>query len=188
MEGSKLMGILDDVTHSGDQPEIVLPTSDKEIVYFSLADEDIVALKDWLNLATDAEKEIVVDGEITKVNYLHPKVPARPTLVKIREKVTELFKTDPAFMARISKYHTIAYSNTNPFVYVNTVFADSEMIDENQKQYKLYIVLDGHLQTSLVQLKSFAKNEAYCVLTDPCTEELSSVGTEDSLVLCLTLS
>ena len=182
------MGILDDVTHAGDEPEIVLPTSGKETVFFTLEDADIVIIKDWLNLATDEEKEIVVDGNVTKVFYSHPKVPARPVMIKIRENISKLFKADPAFMPRVSKYHTIAYSNTNPFTYVNTVFSDSEIIDGNENQYKLYLVLDGSLKSSLVPGKTFVEKEVYCILTDPCTEELSNSGTEDSLVLCLTLT
>jgi hypothetical protein len=182
------MGILDDVTHAGDEPEINLISSGKETVFFNLEDADIVIVKDWLNLATDEEKEIVVDGNVTKVFYSHPKVPARPVMFKIREKLTELFQTDPAFMPRVSKYHTLAYSNSEPFTYTNTVFQASDIIDENQKQYKLYLVLDGSLNSSLVPSKTFAEKEAYCILTDPCTEELSSSGTEDSLILCLTLA
>jgi len=182
------MGILDDVTFSGDEPEINLNFSGKETVFLTLEDEDIVIIKDWLNLATDEEKEIVVDGNVTKVFYSHLKVPARSVMLKIREKLTELFKTDPAFMPRISKYYTLAYSNSEPFTYTNTVFEASEIIDENQKQYKLYLVLDGSLNSSLVPGRTFVEKEAYCIVTDPCNEELSSSGTEDSLILCLTLA
>jgi hypothetical protein len=183
------MGILDDVTHSGDEPEITgAEFGGKEQVFFTIPEEDVLALKDWLNLATDEEKEVIVDGNITKTLYSHPKLPARPILVAIRKKVAELFQTDPEFLPRISKYHTIAYSNAEDFTYTNTVFAESEMVDDEINQYKMYIVLDGSLKTTSVPNRVFAETEVYCMITEPCTEELSNSGEEDSLILCFTLA
>jgi hypothetical protein len=102
--------------------------------------------------------------------------------------MAELFKTDPEFLPRISKYHTIAYSNAESFTYTNTVYLDSETVDEEIQQYKMYIVLDGSLRTDSVPGTVFSKAEVYCMLTDPCTEELSNSGEEDSLILCFTLA
>lgn len=186
------MGILDDVTHSGDEPEVTTGATTaavaKEMVFFEIPVEDVDSLKEWLSLATEEEKEIVVDGPVTKVFYTHPKLAARPILVAIRKKMAELFKTDPEFLPRISKYHTIAYSNAESFTYINTVYLDSETVDEEIQQYKMYIVLDGSLRTDSVPGTVFSKAEVYCMLTDPCTEELSNSGEEDSLVLCFTLA
>jgi hypothetical protein len=184
------MGILDDVTHSGDEPEITTGSAAvaKEMVFFEIPVEDVDSLKEWLSLATDEEKEVVVDGPVTKVFYTHPKLAARPILVAIRKKMAELFKTDPEFLPRISKYHTIAYSNAESFTYTNTVYLDSETVDEEIQQYKMYIVLDGSLRTDSVPGTVFSKAEVYCMLTDPCTEELSNSGEEDSLILCFTLA
>lgn len=183
------MGILDDVTHAGEQPEITLPqVAATETVFFTLPDEDIVVLENWLSSATDEEKEIVVEGNITKVMYSHPKIPARPILIGIREKISELFEIETTLMPRIKKYHTISYSNAEPFTYTNVVFLESEKVDNNDKQYKMYLVLKGSLKTTSVPDRVFGPNEVYCMITEPCTEELSNSGEEDSLILCFTLT
>jgi hypothetical protein len=189
MEGSKLMGILDDVTHAGEQPEVVLPESAVEkIVFLDMAEEDVVALKDWLNSATDEDKHIEVDGNVTKTVYSHPRFLVKPIFVETRTKLAELFETKNGSFPTVSKYYTIAYSNSEPFTYANSVFYSSDVVDDSDEQYKLFIVLEGSLKTSTVLDKTLVVNEAYCMLTNPFTEDISNSGEEDSLILCVTLS
>jgi hypothetical protein len=190
MEGSKIMGILDDVTHAGDQPEIVLPqeVAVKETVFLTMAEEDVVALKEWLNSAGDEDKHIEVDGNVTKTVYSHSRFLVKPIFVETRTKLAELFKTKNGSFPTVSKYYTIAYSNSEPFTYANSVFYSSEVVDDSDEQYKLFIVLEGSLKTSTVLDRTLSVNEAYCMLTNPFTENISNSGEEDSLVLCVTLS
>jgi len=184
MEGSKLMGILDDVTHSGDQPEITLPAVAEEsiVTSFTLPEEDVVLLKDWLNSATDEQKEVIVGENVTKVIYSHPKIGARSVFVGIRGKIVELSGMDG--MPRISKYHTLSYSNATPFTYTNDLFSETEL---EASCIKLYVVLDGTFKTTSIPSRTLAKNEIGYLLSGGTTEELSNSGEVDSLILCLTL-
>lgn len=183
------MGILDDVTHAGDQPEIVLPVPTVEkIVFLDMTEEDVIALKDWLNSATDEDKHIEVDGNVTKTLYSHPRFLVKPIFVETRTKLADLFQTKNGSFPTVSKYYTIAYSNSEPFTYANSVFYSSEVVDDSDEQYKLFIVLEGSLNTSTILDKTLAANKAYCMLTNPFTENISNSGEEDSLILCVTLS
>jgi hypothetical protein len=183
------MGILDDVTHAGDQPEITVPSNpESPVVFFTVTEDNILSLKEWLASATDEQKEIVTDANVTTVSYSHPKFMAKSILIGFREELAELFETEFTSLPKVKKYQTISYSNSEPFTYTNDVVLDSEIIDDNDKQYKIYIVLDGSLKTTTVAYRTFSANEAYCVITAPCTEEISNAGEEDSLILCLTLA
>ena len=183
------MGILDDVTHAGDQPEITLPSNPEfPIVFFTVTEEDVLSLKEWLASATDEQKETVTDANVTRVSYYHPKFMAKSIFIGFRENLAELFETEFATLPKVKKYETISYSNSNPFTYTNDVVLNSEIIEDDNKQYKIYVVLDGSLKTTNAQDRIFAANEAYCILTEPATEEISNSGEEDSLILCLTLA
>lgn len=184
------MGILDDVTHAGEEPEItgLEPKVKENIFFMSIPEEDIIALKEWLATAADDEKFVDVDGNITKTVYYHSRFLVKPIFVGIRTKLAELFETQNGSFPTVSKYYTIAYSNSEPFTYTNNVFYGSEVEDDSEERYKMYIVFDGSLKTSLVEEKTFSANESYCILTNPCSEELSSFGEEDSLILCVTFS
>jgi hypothetical protein len=189
MEGSKLMGILDDVTHAGDQPTITSSEiAVKETFLLTMTEADVSALKDWLNTATDEDKHIEVDGNVTKTVYSHSRFLVKPIFVETRTKLADLFQTKNGSFPTVSKYYTIAYSNSEPFTYANSVFYESEVVDDSDEQYKLFIVLDGSLKTSTFPEKTFGVNEAYCMLTNPFTEDISNSGEEDSLILCVTLS
>jgi hypothetical protein len=189
MEGSKLMGILDDVTHAGDEPAITSSESAaKEIHMLTMTEADVSALKDWLNTATDEEKHVEVDGNVTKTVYSHSRFLVKPIFVETRTKLADLFQTKNGSFPTVSKYYTIAYSNSEPFTYENSVFYESEVLDDSDEQYKLFIVLDGSLKTNTFPEKTFVANEAYCILTSPFNEEISNSGEEDSLILCVTLS
>jgi hypothetical protein len=186
------MGILDDVTHAGDQPEIVLPYSTvvvpEKIVFLDMVEADVVALKDWLNSAEDEDKNVEVDGNITKTLYSHSRFLVKPIFIETRTKLADLFQTKNGSFPTVSKYYTIAYSNSEPFTYSNSVFYESEVVDDSDEQYKLFIVLEGSLKTSTVSEKIFAVNEAYCMLTNPLNEDISNSGEENSLILCVTFS
>lgn len=183
------MGILDDVVHAGEQPVVTLPeVARDEIVFFTMTEEEVLGIKDWLNSATDAQKEIVSDTNVTEVSYSHSKLVVKSIFINVREKLAELFETEFLSLPRVVRYKTLSYSNSEPFTYTNDVVLNSEIIEDDNKQYKIYIVLDGNLKTSNVQDRIFAANEAYCILTEPATEEISNSGEEDSLILCLTLA
>ena len=178
------MGILDDVTHAGDEPEVTLPVVAEESIatFFTLSEEDVVLLKDWLNSATDEQKEIIANENVTKVIYSHPKIGARSVFVGIRNKIVELSGMDG--MPRISKYHTLSYSNATPFTYTNDLFSETDL---EASCIKLYVVLDGTFKTTSIPSRILAKNEIGYLVEGGPTEDLSNSGEEDSLILCLTL-
>lgn len=180
------MGILDDVTHAGDEPAITFSETAAKVL--TMTEADVSALKDWLNTATDEEKHVEVDGNVTKTHYYHSRILVRPIFVETRTKLSDLFQTKNGFFPKVSKYYTIAYSNSEPFTYENSVFYESEVLGDSDEQYNLFIVLDGSLKTSTFPEKTFGANEAYCILRSPSNEEISNSGEEDSLILCVTLS
>jgi len=180
------MGILDDVTHAEDQPVItVSENADTKIASFVITPEDVSSLKEWIQAATDEDKETVVDGNVTKIFYSHPRFPVKSILTGIRSSVQEQF--DLKDIPVMKNYYTISYSNDEPFSYINNVFVESDYSLE-ESRYKVYVVLDGSLNTSNVpQHGSLAIGEVASLLISSETEEITNSGEEDSLILCLTI-
>lgn len=178
------MGILDDVTHAEEQPVITLPAnSEREFISFEITDEEVLEIKDWLNSATDEEKETIEHSNITRINYSHPRLPVRPTLTAIREKFVEL--SDLKSLPNIKNYYTMAYSNAEPFEYTNTISVE---LDPDAIVVKAYIVLDGSLKINGISSKVFAPKEIVFFVSDSENENIMSSGEEDSLILGLTLA
>lgn len=178
------MGILDDVTHAEEQPVITLPaSSQKKFISFEITDEEVLEIKDWLNSATDEEKETIQYSNITRINYSHPRLPVRPTLTAIREKFVEL--SDLKSLPNIKNYYTMAYSNAEPFEYTNTISVE---LDPDAIVVKAYIVLDGSLKINGISSKVFAPKEIVFFVSDSENENIMSSGEEDSLILGLTLA
>ena len=178
------MGILDDVTHAGDQPDITLPeNAERKFFSFEITDEELVEIKDWLVSATDEEKETIEYSNITRINYSHPRLPVRPTLTAIRTKFVEL--SDLKSLPNIKNYYTMAYSNIDPFEYTNTISVD---LDPDAIVVKAYIVLDGSLKINGIVSKVFSPKEIVYFVEDSENENIMNSGEENSLILGLTLA
>ncbi len=195
------MGILDDVTHAGEEPTITISqdtdkesahlittTGEKSAVFMTIPQEDITALKDWLASALDDEKFIHVNENVTKTVYYNSRFLVKPIFQGIRTKLAEMFETENGSFPTVSQYYTISYSNSEPFTYTNDVTWNSAPEDGSGDQYKMYIVFEGSLKTSNFTDKVFSVNESYCMFTGPYAEDLLNSGEEDSLILCVTFS
>ncbi len=182
MEGSKLMGILDDVTHAGDEPVV---EKTYPVAFLECTDEELTAIKAWLESAPEDKKDVVVDGPVTKTFYSHARVDVRPIFEGFREKIAAHYDKD---MVYLKKYYTIAFSNAEEFEYENHIYAGHEDVVEPVGEYHFGLVLDGTLKTNVYEGKTLYQKDAYCVLTEPRVELISKGGDEDSLILCFTLS
>jgi hypothetical protein len=180
------MGILDDVTHAEDQPVVtILEDVDPKIASFVITPEDVSSLKEWIDAATDEDKKSVIDENVTKIFYSHPRFPVKSILTEIRSNVQGQFDLED--IPVMKNYYTISYSNDEVFSYTNNVFAESDYSLE-ESRYKVYIVLNGKLNTSnLSQYGVLSTGEVASILISSETEEITSSGEEDSLILCLTI-
>lgn len=182
------MGILDDVTHAGDEPEIVSNSFNddtNEQRFLSITEEENAVIKEWLNSALEEEKEVLVDGNVTKTFYTHARVPVRTIFQDIRQKIKEVYeKENPVF---ITSYYTTLISSSEAADYFNDICLSTGN-EEVAPIYHLAIVLDGNLNTSTFPGKTFEKNSGYFVVTDPRNETISHSAENDLLLLCFSLA
>jgi hypothetical protein len=184
MEGSKIMGILDDVTHAGDEPE-VSGIAVAEPRFLTITEEENSTIKEWLNSALEEEKEVVVDGNITKTFYSHARIPVRTIFQDIREKIREADSREEKVY--ITKYYTTLVSASETEDYLNDICLSDGSEDAPTTTY-FAIVLDGSLKTSIFPANTFEKNNGYFVVPDPYNETISRSGDEDLLLLCFSLT
>jgi hypothetical protein len=183
MEGIKLMGILDDVTHAGDEPEItaeeVLDTR-----FIDVTDEQLASIKQWLDFASEGEKQIVVDGNITRTVYSHNRLPVKPIFQDLRSKIqTHFEKQNPVY---IENYYTVSVTSSESLDVVNDVCVPSGK-DSSVPHYHLALVLDGTLNTDTFPGKPFAAKSGYFIQTEQRPEVITHGGTENLRVLCFSL-
>ena len=178
------MGILDDVTHAGDEPEISGNTFE-EPRFLNITEEENVIIKEWLNSALDEEKEVVVEGNVTKTFYSHARVPVRTIFQDIRQKVKEAAGIEGNVF--ITKYYTTLISSSEAADYLNDICLSDGSEDDAPSTY-FAMVLDGNLNSSIFPANTFEKNSGYFVVPDPKNETISHSGSEDLLLLCFSLT
>jgi hypothetical protein len=184
MEGSKIMGILDDVTHAGDEPE-VSGNVVEEPRFLTITEEENATIKEWLNAALDEEKEVVVDGNVTKTFYSHARVPVRTIFQDVRQKIKEADNREGNVF--ITKYYTTLISSSEAADYLNDICLSDGSEDAAPNTY-FAMVLDGNLNSSIFPANTFEKNSGYFVVPDPKNETISHSGDEDLLLLCFSLT
>jgi len=180
------MGILDDVTHAGDEPEIsgiVVP----EPRFLTITEEENAIIKEWLNGALEEEKEVVVDGNVTKTFYNHARIPVRTIFQDIRQKVREADSRENNVF--ITKYYTTLISASETSDYLNDICLSDGSEDAPPTTY-FAMVLDGSLKTSMFPANTFEKNNGYFIVANesPHNETISRSGDEDLLLLCFSLT
>lgn len=177
------MGILDDVTHAGDEPEITT-TEVADTRFFDITDEQLASINQWLGFASSEEKRVVVDGNVTKVFYSHNRLPVKPIFQNLRSNIQAVLeKQNPVY---IENYYTVSVSGSESADYVNDICIPSGK-DSAVPGYHVALVLDGVLNTDTFTGKSFESKHGYFIETQQRPEVITHGGISDLTILCLSL-